>query len=95
MRLQSWCVRSRSRPASRPGTERTAFGIARIARRPGSGCVRSCDPAGALNAVRCRSLDPPPLVGAALLLIAASLLAAYVPPRRAARLDPAGMLRSQ
>ena len=40
-------------------------------------------------------LDPPTLAGAALLLIAASLLAAYVPTRRATRLDPAGMLRSQ
>ena len=40
-------------------------------------------------------LDPPTLAGAALVLIAASLLAAYVPTRRATRLDPAGMLRSQ
>ena len=40
-------------------------------------------------------LDPPTLAGAALLLIAASLLAAYVPTRRATRLDPAAMLRSQ
>jgi putative ABC transport system permease protein len=40
-------------------------------------------------------LDLPTLAGAALLLVAASLLAAYVPSRRAIRLDPAAMLRSQ
>ena len=40
-------------------------------------------------------LDPPTLAGAALVLIGASLLAAYVPTRRAARLDPAGILRGQ
>jgi putative ABC transport system permease protein len=40
-------------------------------------------------------LDPPTLAGAALVLIAASLLAAYVPTRRATRLDPSAMLRSQ
>ncbi len=40
-------------------------------------------------------LDPPTLAGAVLLLVAASLLAAYVPTRRATRLDPARMLRSQ
>ena len=41
------------------------------------------------------SLDLPTLAGAALLLIAASLLAAYLPTRRATRLDPTEMLRSQ
>jgi predicted permease len=41
------------------------------------------------------SLDPPALAGAALLLIAASLLAAYVPARRATRLNPTRLLRSQ
>jgi predicted permease len=40
-------------------------------------------------------LDLPTLGGAALLLIAASILAAYVPSRRAVRLDPAAMVRSQ
>ena len=40
-------------------------------------------------------LDLPTLAGAALLLIAASLLAAYVPSRRAIRLDPAALVRSQ
>ena len=40
-------------------------------------------------------LDLPTLAGAALLLVAASLLAAYVPTRRAMRLDPAAIIRSQ
>lgn len=40
-------------------------------------------------------LDPSTVLGAALLLVMASLLAAYVPMRRAARLDPATLLRSE
>jgi predicted permease len=40
-------------------------------------------------------LDAPTLAGAALLLILTSLLAAYVPMRRAQRVDPAAMLRSE
>jgi putative ABC transport system permease protein len=40
-------------------------------------------------------LDAPTLAGAALLLILVSLLAAYVPTRRAQRVDPVAMLRSQ
>ena len=40
-------------------------------------------------------LDLPTLAGAALLLIAASLLAAYVPSRRAIRINPAALVRSQ
>jgi putative ABC transport system permease protein len=40
-------------------------------------------------------LDPSTLLGAALALVAASVLAAYVPMRRATRVDPATMLRSE
>lgn len=40
-------------------------------------------------------VDAPTLGGAALLLILVSLLAAYVPTRRAQRVDPVAMLRSQ
>lgn len=40
-------------------------------------------------------LDVPTVTGAALLLIAVSLLAADVPTRRATRVDPAAILRSQ
>ena len=39
-------------------------------------------------------LDPVSLSAAALLLVAASALAAYIPARRAARVDPAVVLRS-
>ncbi|HVQ29626.1 MAG TPA: FtsX-like permease family protein, partial [Vicinamibacteria bacterium] len=39
-------------------------------------------------------LDPVSLLAAALLLVAASALAAYIPARRAARVDPAVVLRS-
>ena len=39
-------------------------------------------------------LDPPTLTGAVLALIVAALLAAYLPMQRAARLDPATMLRN-
>jgi len=40
-------------------------------------------------------LDPSTLLGAALLLIAGSALASYWPMRRAARTDPAALLRSE
>ena len=40
-------------------------------------------------------LDPWTLLGAALLLIAASALASFVPVRRATRLDPMALLRSE
>lgn len=40
-------------------------------------------------------LDPSALLGAALLLMVTSVLASVVPMRRAARLDPATMLRSE
>jgi ABC-type lipoprotein release transport system permease subunit len=40
-------------------------------------------------------LDPWTLIGAALALIATSAVAAYLPMRRAARLDPATILRAE
>jgi predicted permease len=40
-------------------------------------------------------LDPATLVGAAVILVGAALLATYLPARRAARVDPAEMLRSE
>jgi ABC-type lipoprotein release transport system permease subunit len=39
-------------------------------------------------------LDPSALAGAALLLAAAAALTTYLPACRAARIDPAGMLRA-
>ena len=39
--------------------------------------------------------QPTALVGAAAVLVAASLLASYLPARRAVRVDPARLLRSQ
>jgi putative ABC transport system permease protein len=41
------------------------------------------------------ALDPSTLLGAALLLVATSVLASFLPMRRAARLDPATILRSE
>ena len=40
-------------------------------------------------------LDPSALLGAALLLMVTSVFASLVPMRRAARLDPATVLRSE
>jgi len=40
-------------------------------------------------------LDPMSVLGAALLLVGAAALASYLPARRAARVDPVAMLRSE